>query len=147
VSSNWVRRDAQPYEPGNLAALKHGMYSERMVDPIAVMFIESVVARRPDLLSHPEALHAWARAEARALMLAEYVCEVGIGSDAAQRAMRYESQFQRLALSLRQSLGLDPKSEAELVNAQADAARQVVDLDAIRARGRAVIEANRKGKR
>jgi len=49
-----------------------------------------------------------------------------------------------LAMQLRERLGLDPKSEAELANAQSDAARNVVDLDGLRARGRAALERRRE---
>ncbi|MDQ6853139.1 MAG: hypothetical protein M3046_05510 [Actinomycetota bacterium] len=55
------------------------------------------------------------------------------------------AQFERLANDLRQRLGLDPRSEAELASVQADAARSVVDIDALRARGRAAVERRREG--
>jgi hypothetical protein len=139
----WVPRPKQPYEAGNLAALKHGAWSARKVEPIARAFIDAVLERRADLVAHPEAVFAWAQSEARALMLGEYVADVGVGSDAALRVLRYEAQFQKLASELRGRLGLDPKSEAELVTAQATAAHEVVDLDAIRARGRAALRAAR----
>ena len=35
VAGPWRRRDAQPYEPGNTASLKHGAWSPRLVDPLA----------------------------------------------------------------------------------------------------------------
>jgi hypothetical protein len=46
-------------------------------------------------------------------------------------------------MQLRERLGLDPKSEAELARGQAEAARSVVDLDALRERGRAALKARR----
>jgi hypothetical protein len=48
--------------------------------------------------------------------------------------------FERAAADARSRLGLDPTSEAKLRLTQAAAAAQVVDLDAIRARGRAALE-------
>jgi hypothetical protein len=47
-------------------------------------------------------------------------------------------------MQLRERLGLDPKSEAELANAQADAARNIVDVDVLRARGREALARRRE---
>jgi hypothetical protein len=125
----------------NAAAVRHGAWSTRRVDPVAAEVIAGVLERRPDLAEHPEALHAWARAEARCLLFADYLCDRDICSDEATRVLRHVGTFERLANELRGRLGLDPSSEARLVTARADAARQVVDLDGIRARGRRAIEA------
>ena len=93
---------------------------------------------RPDLDRFPEAVGAWSRAESRCLLLESWFAERGlVGADGkATASERLLASSERLAMSLREKLGLDPKSEAELANAQADAARNVVDLDALRARGR-----------
>jgi hypothetical protein len=125
-----------------LNTLKHGAFSDRKLDPVAMAFVEGVLERRPDLGNYPERLYAWGRAEARALLLGEYISKVGIDSQQARMSMRFEAQFQRLAANLAERLGLDPKSEAELAQAQASAAREMVDLEALRAKGQAVIEAN-----
>jgi hypothetical protein len=81
-------------------------------------------------------VEAWARAEARCLLLATWQAERGLLDDKGEvMGGRYVGQFERLAAELRHRLGLDPRSEAELLAARADAARNVVDLDAIRRRG------------
>jgi hypothetical protein len=126
---------------GNEAAVRHGIWSRRRVDPVVTEFVEGVLARRPDLANWPEALFAWARAEARALLLSEYLLDHDAGSDEAMRVLRYEGQFQRLASELQGRLGLDAQSEAALTRERAEASRSVVDLDGIRARGRQVIDA------
>ena len=48
-----------------------------------------------------------------------------------------------MAMQLRAQLGLDPASEAALATAQADAAWNVVDVDALRAKGREALKARR----
>jgi hypothetical protein len=80
------------------------------------------------------------------LLLEQWFVEHGlIGADGkATASERLLAASERLAMQLREKLGLDPKSEAELTNAQADAARNVVDLDALRARGRAALARRRE---
>lgn len=131
-------RDPRDFAPGNTLALRHGVWSPRRVDPVAEAVIDAVLARRPDLERSPEALAAWARAEARCILFADHFAEIGLFDDKGKErpGLRFVTQFERLAADLRARLGLDPRSEAELVTAQAEAARDVVDLEAIRERGR-----------
>jgi hypothetical protein len=127
-----------PFTEGNLMALRHGAESERVVDPVAAQLAGDLLADRPDLQRFPEALLAWSRAEARCLLLERWIVEHGL-LDAKGKATVSERLLvscERLAMSLRERLGLDPKSEAELARDQADAAKNVVDLEVLRARGR-----------
>jgi hypothetical protein len=133
-----------PFAKGNKAALRHGAYGE--VDPVAETLAAELLRDRPDLERFPEAVRAWARAETRCLMLEQWFLHHGLlGADGkATASERLLATSERLAMSLREKLGLDPKSEAELMNVQADAARNVVDLDALRARGRAALQRRRE---
>ncbi len=125
-----------PFEPGNTVSVRHGVWSGRRVHPLAAELVTGLLAQRPDLAAYPEMVEAWARAEARCLLLATWQAERGLLDDKGEVAGgRYVAQFERLAADLRSRLGLDPRSEAELLAARADAARNVVDLDAIRRRG------------
>ena len=127
-----------PFEPGNTAAVRHGAWSSRKVDPLAAELVAGLLADRPDLAAYPETVMAWARAEARVVILAEHQAEHGLIDDKGEvRGGRYVAQFERLAADLRARLGLDPRSEAELTRERADATRSAVDLDSIRERGRA----------
>jgi hypothetical protein len=132
-----------PFERGNAAATRHGVWSARRVDPLACELVAGALDDRPALHRHPEAVMAWARAEARCLLLADWVAEHGlVDADGNTPApLRYIAQFERLALDLRARIGLDPRSEAELVREQAEAAGATFDLDALRARGRAALDA------
>jgi len=126
----------QPFAAENLAALRSGVWSRRKVDPIASEFVLGLLADRPDLGGYPEAVAAWARAEARCVLLAEHFAD-GLIADGQERpGLRYVAQFERLASTLRERLGLDPRSEAELARDRVDAVRDAVDLDALRERGR-----------
>jgi hypothetical protein len=124
---------------------RHGAGSPRKVDPLAAEIIEALLERRPDLAGYPEALHAWARSEARCLLLADWFAAHGLldekGKATADTSLLSSSE--RLAAQLRGELGLTPKGEAELAKSQSEAAQSVVDLDGLRARGREVLRARR----
>jgi hypothetical protein len=134
-----------PFALGNTWQLRHGATHAATVEPVAAELVESLLERRPDLVAFPEAVAAWGRAEARCLLLESWFVEHGL-LDAKGKPTASESLLssnERLAMQLRERLGLDPKSEAELARGQAEAARSVVDLDALRERGRAALKARR----
>jgi hypothetical protein len=129
------------FRSGNVAARRHGIWSGRIVDPLTAELVAGLLAERPDLQVFPEAVAAWGRAEARCLLLDEYLVREGLfGEDGEAKAARYVAQFERLAADLRRRLGLDPGAEAELAKSRAEVARVVVDLESIRQRGRAVLD-------
>jgi hypothetical protein len=130
---------------GNQMSVTHGASVPAIVDPVAEELVRGLLEDRPDLERFPEATWAWARAESRCLLLAQYQAEHGlIGADGKESvSARLVNQCERMADQLRQRLGLDPKSEAELAASQADAARSVVDLDTIRERGRRALDRRR----
>jgi hypothetical protein len=112
-----------PEREGNTVAVKAGVRSARFVDPLAQELAEALLEVRPDLVPYPWAVAAWARAEARCLLIADYQHRKGLvnedkggvqlGADAAK--------FERLAMQARNSLGLDARSEAELTRARREA--------------------------
>ena len=126
------------FSEGNAAAVKHGVWSELRLEPVVAKLAAGLVAEHPDLGRFPDAVLAWARAEARCLALAEWFSERGIFDDDGNErpGLRYVAQFERLAAELRARLGRDPRSEAELVSRRADATRSAFDLDALQATGR-----------
>ena len=126
-------------------AVKHGAMSERKVDPVAATLAAELLEDRPDLERFPEAVAAWARAESRCLLLESWFTQHGLLDEKGRptASERLLASSERLAMQLRAQLGLDPASEAALATAQADAARNVVDLDALRAKGREALKARR----
>ncbi|HEX2575710.1 MAG TPA: hypothetical protein VHK88_05130 [Aquihabitans sp.] len=143
------KRDARgyswpPFRKNNLAGRRSGVHSLRIVDPLAAELAAALLVDRADLAAFPEALAAWARAEARCLLLAEHQAGEGLfDNDGSVRGGRYVAQFERLAADMRTRLGLDPRAEAELARSRAEAVAGLVDLDAVRERGREALERRR----
>jgi hypothetical protein len=131
-----------PFAEGHTVSTRHGAFSERRVHPLAVELMAGLLADRADLERFPEVVMAWARAEARCVLLAEWQVEHGFIDDEGNvRGGKWVGTFERLAQDLRARLGLDPRSEAELVRESAQAHHASFDLEAVIAKGRAVIEA------
>lgn len=55
--------------------------------------------------------------------------------------LRWETQWRRQLLDLLARFGLDPKAEAELTKVRAEARAQVIDLEAVKVRGREALDA------
>ena len=130
-------------EPGNFLNLRSGIWSKRMVDPVAVELVAGLLEDRPEFERFPETVAAWSRAEARCVLLSDWIAEHGLvdaeGKPSVQ--LRFVAQFERLAMDLRSKLGLDPRSELELVREQAEAQHASFDVAALIAKGREVLEA------
>jgi hypothetical protein len=128
---------------GNYLGLKHGGWSQRIVGVIAQDLLVFLYEVAPDL-AEPRycfSTNAWARAEAQALVLTvlmdRELAEAKSGDDLpAQRTMRELATVENRAARLRESLGLDARSHAALARERVEVQHAVVDLDAIRARGR-----------
>lgn len=133
-----------PFEPENTAALRHGARSPRFVDPVTAELVDALLADRPALDAYPEAVWAWARAEARCLLYADHHARHGLlDSEGEVRGGARVFQAERLAAELRARLGLDPRADADLRKAQVEAVASAVDLEAIRDRGRTAIAGRR----
>jgi hypothetical protein len=136
-------RVAQPYEIGNTAALKHGAWASDVPalarEVVGQLFAPELVERHPAVALR--AAECWVRlrrAEADVTTRGE-ILEDGKEHPLLGRIVQWDNYL----LAVAREYGATPRAEAQLVTARADAARQVVDLDAIRARGRAALEAKR----
>jgi hypothetical protein len=127
-----------PFAPQNTQSMRHGIWSKRKVDPLAEDLVAGVLSDRDDLGNYPEVLMAWARAEARCLLLDAWFAERGLFDDEGKErpGLRFIHQFERLASELRAQLGLTPGSEADLARSRADAIKGELDLEGLAARGR-----------
>jgi hypothetical protein len=108
-----------PFAPGNAAALRHGAYSPRRVDPLAAELVERLAGDVDYLRSEPAfaaAVWGWARAEARVQLVSEYVDEHGLldPKGKPRAAADLLVRLERLASEARSRLGLDPLSRARL---------------------------------
>jgi len=135
-----------PFEQGNQLALRHGAYSPRKVEPLAAELVASVLAE--EATSYLRAVHwrpavwAWARAEAQAQLLSEYLAKAGEVSGDGVGDLRAEDvkaaylllhRAETRATKERGRLGLDPLSAARLgrdrAAAQLDTAQAMAELD------------------
>lgn len=140
----WDRRHP-PYEPGNTVAQVHGAYSPRKVDPLAAELLEAVLADPATAYLQASrwrpALLAWAKAEAQAQLLSEYLARRGeesgdgVGDLADPRVLSAYALLHRAesrAESGRSQLGLTPLSAARLGRDKAatgvDMARLMAEL-------------------
>ena len=116
-----------PFQPGHELSVTHGAYSPRIVDPIAKDLVDMMLEDSTlDYLKKPAfrpALWAWARAEAQAQLMTEYLSKAaeatgdGVGDLNAEHVRsgylllhRAEARADRS----RARLGLDPLSRARL---------------------------------
>ena len=137
-----VETPVTAFQPGNLANRKHGIWSRRTYEPISRELAEGLIEERPDLANYPETVWSWARAEARCVMLAEWLADNSLVDARGKPApvARFIVQFENQAMALRAKLGLDPRSEAELASSRAQATLVSFDIEELRARGREVME-------
>lgn len=132
-----------PFAPGNTLAVKSGAWSERQLTPVADRLLEAVLAdetvgylRAPRYAS---ALQAWATAEARVILLEEWVDGMTL-ERAAESAQGKTSPLEILrrweatAATHRDKLGLTPMSAARLGKdvAQGRAADAAAELTRLR---------------
>ena len=138
-----------PFEEGNLAALRNGADSPRMVAPLAqalerALLVVAPWTARPEFAGARASL-AWV--EAQLVLVQAYLDEHGlIDADGQPRppAVRLD-RLEARASTLRSELGLTPLALAKLlaklaVFASADG--DDVGLEALRAEGRAIVAAH-----
>lgn len=119
-----------PFQPGHRLSTRHGVWSRRVWQPLAADFAAALLGDRPELSAYPETVAAWARAEARCVLFAEYLSDLVFDREGEPHpALRFVNQFERQAAQLREQLGLTPSSEAALIKMRAEArAATAVDL-------------------
>jgi hypothetical protein len=129
------------FEAENAMAVRHGAFSKRRTDPVARQLVQGLLASRPDLVAYPEEVWRWGRAEARALVLAEYLIDHPPWTEEGQAVAKWVSLSESAAERASRELGLTPASEAALARERAVASHVRFDLDAAVARGTELLEA------
>jgi len=121
----------------------HGARTPRVYGELARELAAGLTAERPDLDRYPEAVAAWATAEAQAALIREHLEDVGpidpASAEPRTSVLDLLSRTEKRAEAARSRLGLDPRSEASLARERATAATLSVDLGELAARGRAVL--------
>lgn len=131
-----------PFEPGNTLGVRHGAFSSRLSDPVTNELVQALCESRPDLLDYPEAVWAWARAEARCILMSSKLDLLGLLDDDGEPRAGCEllAKWERNAVTLRERLGIDPKSHIDLVRAKGEVMKTAVDLAALRKRGEMALQ-------
>jgi hypothetical protein len=112
-------RPAEPYQPGNTAAVTHGAHSPGIVDALAAEYAQMAVDAAPYLAldRFAFALTAWARAEARCELLSRHLDRHGVLNNRGtprQSILRVLGTSERAAAQGRDALGLSPESAARI---------------------------------
>lgn len=127
-----------PVAPDAARATKSGARAPRVYGALAERLVLGLIEERPDLERYPEAMAAWAQCEAQAALMRRHLeVEGWTDGDGEPRAgaLHWLDVWEKRAIKHRASLGLDPRSEAELARNRVDAARGAVDLAEIARRG------------
>jgi len=127
------------FEAGHELSTRHGAWSPRRVEPLTAEIAQAALDGVA-WLSEPTfgpAVWAWARAEARCQLLAEYLADQGpLEDDGRPRpALEAAARQERIAAEARGRLGLDPTSRARLERELADAGLGLAKLEDALAHG------------
>ncbi|MGJ3507950.1 hypothetical protein [Enemella sp. A6] len=100
----------------------HGAKSKRVYQPLAEQLAAGVLADRPDLAPYPDAVSAWAEAEASCVLLRRFHAEHGLIDDKGhpRPSTKLANVLETRAANLRSRLGLDPIAEVQLAQARAE---------------------------
>lgn len=135
----------RPAEPDNTLSLVHGASSRRTLDPVAREIIAETLADDGTAylaeVKYGQALRAWARAEARVLLLDAALDRHGL-EDHDGNPSPWLSAIERAeaaAERARGRLGLDPLSRSKITAATAQASRD--GMAALLTHGRALRDA------
>lgn len=133
-----------PFARGNTAGVTAGHRAPRVYGALAEVLAAGLAEERPDLAAYPEAVAAWATAEAQVALLRRHLGEVGPLDDDGQprrASLEWLTKLESAAMRHRAVLGLDPRSEAALAKERAEAQVVAVDLTLLAERGRAALAA------
>jgi hypothetical protein len=122
-----------PFTAGHELSLKHGADSERRWRPVAERLAADLLAERPWLADHRRTVDAWARVEAQARLIGDWLDTHGLLDDegeprpASNRLDRLEARAQ----SLRADLAEPPLAMARLLGTLTDTAVTAGRVDAV----------------
>lgn len=139
-----------PFPKGNAVNTAHGARAPRVYGTLAEQLTAGLLEARPDLAAYPEAVAGWATSEAQATLLRRHLDQVGTIDAETQEprgsALNHLRWFEQAAAKHRQTLGLDPRSEAELARERATAATLGVNLEALAQQGRQALNGSENGR-
>jgi hypothetical protein len=137
----------ETFRKNNVMAIRHGAATQQVFGPLARELTEALLEVAPDLRDprYAAAVTRWSEAEAQESLIMYELDKVvdaeGITSERAEQLQRSLDKVRARSSRLRADLGLTPRGHVELVAGRAHAEHEIVDVEAIRVRGRAAIEA------
>lgn len=139
-----------PFPKGNAVNMVAGHRAPRVYGTLAEKLAAGLLDDRPDLARFPEAVAAWSTVEAQAALLRRHLDRVGTIDSETQEprasALNHLRWFEQAAAKHRQTLGLDPRSEAELARERAQAATLGYSLEQIAQQGRQALSTSEDGR-
>lgn len=133
-------------EPEDPRVTTHGAKSPTIYAARAATLAADLLAERPDLQRYPEAVQAWAVAEARCQLVREHEANAGgllDGNGDPRSFAALAASLEKTAAAARDRLGLDPVAEAKLARDRASASLTTVNLAEMAANGRRILEQRR----
>ncbi len=118
---SWTPRPAQPYEPGNLAAVKHGAYSPRLVEQRAVELLAQLRDTEDcKWLTDVDAIQLDTWLKSRALYELAHEAVLRIAEEKGMEnvnghLLAFAATQERNYTRITQDLGLDPTGRAKLL--------------------------------
>jgi hypothetical protein len=133
-----------PFEPGNMAHLTHGANSPRVVEAVARIVRDDVVAQAPWIVEpiFGDALARYCRAEARARLLSDHIFAVADEHGPAKVPQRlWESAVasDTAASKAAAELGVTPLARARLAALTATAETGAASLAALQTKGAEIV--------
>ena len=116
----WVPAYAQhrpDFERGNVLSLRHGVFSDRAITPVAQRIARLVMTIAPAMAGYPLQVDLYARTYAPLLLIDAQLDAVGVlDDDGAPREslLKWRSSLVRQAMTQLREMGLSRKAAAEL---------------------------------
>ncbi len=135
--------------PGALASLRTGIYSDTTLAPLAEEVASLILETAPELAASRFrfAITAWAHSEARSALIRFHLGRLDVVEDGEPRDrwLKELRAEERLAAEMRRELGLSPASYARLEREMSEALRGRTDIEKLLEEGRRIrVEADRR---
>jgi hypothetical protein len=140
----------ETFRKNNVMAIRHGAATKQVFGPLARQLVEALLVACPDLGDprYAAAVTRWSEAEAQESLLMfeldKLVQTEGITPARAEQVQRSLDKVRARSARLRADLGLTPRGHLELVAGRAQAEHSIVDLNALRAKGREALARRRQ---
>jgi hypothetical protein len=119
----------EPFKPGHVLSLRHGVFSERAITPVAQRVAELVLSIAPAMAAYPLEVDLYSRTYGVVLLIDAELDRIGVLDERGgprESLLKWRSSFARQAMSQLREMGLTRKAAAELQLDVAAAAQATV---------------------